>query len=232
MAPGGMFPVAPDYVIPLPDFNNNQKRKGNHGRDIVPKKRYRDDYLIPDPAVQVGAGKYQCETCGKRYARKWTMERHRLTHQESDDGSGSGSEGDDEDEEEGGSEENEQESGIENNSDEEGSEDDGSEDEEEEPMSSNTIKCLLHMVGAAELGKLVIKTGALRVFVTDDKKNNEDDENELPVIGPTAIRFLKELLIAAQDDEIFLTKSLYSNILDAIDKAVEFAESESEEDEE
>lgn len=222
MAPGGMFPVAPDYVIPLPEYNNNKKRKGDHDRDIVPKKRYRDD--IPDPAVQVGGGGYKCKTCGKRYARKWTMERHKLTHQDSSDRSeSSGSdeeEGDDENEEEYGSEEENEES----------------EEEEEESLSPSNIRCLLHMVGAAELGKIDLKTEALRVFVTVDEKcgdKEDDNDHKPPDVGPVAIRFLKELLIAAQYNEIFLTKSLYSSILDGIDKAVGLeSESEEEEDEE
>jgi hypothetical protein len=120
----------------------------------------------------------------------------------------------------------EKESSVESDKEtENGSIDEESDQGDELPL--NTINNLLHMVGAAELGKVELTTDALRVFITDEKSQDEENENETSEpenIGSVAIRFLKELLIAAKEKEILLSKSLYSDILDAIDKSDEMEE--------
>ena len=235
---GGLFTTAPDFVLPLKRRTDEDSEKAPHKK----KKRRHED--------QIGGGdsNFNCPVCGKGYARKWTLERHLQTHKDEENGPESdeeenedeaesrddGNESDDEESDENGDEEEENidsESDEENEDEEEeddssseksDSDEDEEEGDDEENISSKTIDCLLHMIGAAELGKLDLNTDALRVFITDkkcDKNEDEDEQDEPQHIGSVAVRFLKELMVAAKDEEIRLSKSLYSDILNAIDKA-------------
>lgn len=198
-----MFSSAPDFLIPLETPKGHEvgkKRKHNDdGHDVRSKVlRYMGpNYSASKEGRLVGGGEYKCPTCGKVYVRKWTLERHLETHKKDDS--------DDED--------SEDDNGVEK-SDSEQQEDESESDDEEIP--SAVIDCLLHALWTAEIGKTEVTTDSLRMFEASKAKGDEAAS-----IGDTAIRSLKELLLAAKNGEIFLSKSLFSNILDGIDSAVE-----------
>lgn len=170
--------------------------------DYIPIKRAKNEKKNLSPALIIpGPSTFDCPVCGKKFARKWTLQRHMKNHQHESEFSESDSEEEthDDEQEETQSEENETEKRT-------------------TVMPIHTIECLLHMVGAAEIGKLDISTSALRCFVTMEKCLDAED-SITETIGRNAVLAIKEILIAAKLGEIELSVSLYLEILDAIDRA-------------
>jgi hypothetical protein len=155
-----------------------------------------------DSGFQIGGGnKFVCPICHKRYARKWTLQRHIETDHKPKEAEESADESDSETDKV--DKENEE------------SDDDSDFSEESEPLSDKNIDCLLHMVGAAELGKLGLTTAALRCFISKDEKEESLEED----IEPSCLRMLKEMLLATKEKDFNLTEDLYIDVLNAIDEA-------------
>jgi hypothetical protein len=223
----GMFQTGPDYLVPLGSSNPKAEKSKRKLKPFVEKsytvsKRLRDDGDPGERGLYVGGGssipKHECLYCEKKYSRQWTLDRHMKTHPEYDE---------DSDEDEADSKKgDESESETEDDDNKEKSESDAEEDDEmevrddDEIVPKSTVNCLLHMIGAADIGKLDLSTSALRCFVTKENSKDEEDENT-DTVGPNVIRFLKEMLIAVKVGDITLKKSLYQDILDAVDQAAE-----------
>jgi hypothetical protein len=172
---------------------------------------------------------HKCDQCEKSFSRSWSLSRHKKSkHNDSED---SEMTNDSETEESGTDSSDNERNGVEseestNNSDtdnndteDSGTENSEAESEDAEIMTTETINCLLHMLGAAELGKLTVTTESLRCFISSDCSNDEKEESDDGIeIENSAIRFLKDLLFAAKDEKIVLKTSLYFDILDAIDE--------------
>ncbi|OXA42250.1 Retrotransposon-like protein 1 [Folsomia candida] len=219
---------SPDYLIPLPA-----------GRESKQFNR-----------VLIGGGDdtpdedgFECPVCGKHFVRKWTLARHmkakhnkRLCEDSDSDDSkrykicsedGSNQSSADESEEEEGEEEDgsDAESSEDSEVEEEGSEkaddseDESSEKEDQEAISEKNIDCLLHLIGAGELGKLEVTTESLQCFIKPEKCPKDEDVNSI-VVSSLVLSLLKKLLIAAKRNDVFLTDTLYMDIINAIEIAL------------
>ena len=155
----------------------------------------------------------KCPRCGKSFARKWTLNRH-ISEQHPSLLS--------EDEDENSEEETSEEETVDEEPTEESEpEDEESESEEEDlsdetQLSEQTINSLLHMIGAGELGMLQVTTESLQCFI---KPIQDISDTEL-IVTTRCLVILKNLLLAAKADELVLTRVLYLDIINAIEKAL------------
>jgi len=219
----GINSVGPSYLIPLENYSKNSDNSINKCENGTKRKAE----ACTDPN--------QCPYCTKQYTRYGNLKKHIQTHHRKLCGFGKHTENDgaessiDEDSTEGSentahtaSNNNEDSTrGSETSSDQEqsnGSNEEESDSENDIPLSDSEIRRIRNLIAMAELGDIKVTKITLTSLLTKPASDDFSDDDEDPyVFRHLALTVLREILVAAKQNQMILTKKLYFDIVDSLD---------------